>query len=107
MILDRPELWENLCQTPAPPPVKRYWKLNTTIIKNGPSSSTSRPLFEEMRNREPIPFPFMETGSTKPNLKTKPKRNRKIALVPLFKTEFESKPMFTYAFRVYSKRVET
>jgi len=40
--------------------------------------------------REPIPIPIVETSSTKPNFKTKPKRKRIIGSVPLFKTESES-----------------
>ena len=44
----------------------------------------------EKQKRKPIPVPIIETGSTKPSFKTKPKRKRIIASVPLFKTESES-----------------
>ena len=40
----------------------------------------------EKQKREPIPIPIIETGSTKPSFKTKPKRKRVIGQC-LFKTE--------------------
>jgi len=44
----------------------------------------------EKQKREPIPIPVIETGSTEPSFKTKPKRKRIIGSVPLFKTQSES-----------------
>ena len=44
----------------------------------------------EKQNRETNLIPIIETGSTKPSFKTKPKRKRIIASVPLFKTESDS-----------------
>jgi len=56
----------------------------------------------EKRKREPIPIPIIETGSTKPSSKTKPKRKRVIGSVPLFKTEIESE---TDALPTHSKYI--
>ena len=44
-------------------------------------------LKNEKQKREPIPIPIIETQSTTPSLKTRPKRKRIIGSVPLFKTE--------------------
>jgi len=93
MILVPPELWESRCQTPPPPPpVKRYLKLTTTVITNGPKFAFIKDpyLKTEKQKREPIPIPVIETGSTEPSFKTKPKRKRIIGSVPLFKTQSES-----------------
>jgi len=90
MILVPPELWENRSQ--EPPPVKKilkskdhsYNKWTQVRLHQDPYLKT------EKRKREPIPIPIIETGSTKPSFKTKPKRKRIIGSVPLFKTEIES-----------------
>jgi hypothetical protein len=44
-------------------------------------------LKNEMRKREPIPIPIVETGGPNPSFTTKPKRKRIIGSVPLFKEE--------------------
>ena len=44
----------------------------------------------EKQKREPIPISIIETGSTAPSFKTKPKRKRIIGSVAVFKMESES-----------------
>jgi hypothetical protein len=61
-----------------------------------PSSSTSRSYLKtETQMRETVPFPIIETGSTKSNLKTKPKLKRIIGSLPVFKSETDISPMPT------------
>lgn len=87
MILVPPELWEKRSQ--SPPPVKKilnskdhsYDKWTRVRMHQDPF------LKNEKQKREPIPIPIIETQSTTPSFKTKPKRKRIIGSVPLFKTE--------------------
>jgi len=89
MILVPPELWENRCQAPSPPPVKEmliskdnnYNKWTQVRMHQGSYLKT------EKLKREPIPIPIIETGSSKSSFKTKPERKGIIGSLPLFKTE--------------------
>ena len=92
MILVPPELWENRCQTPSAPPVKKVLKskdhscnkLTQVCLLQDPYMKT------EKQKRENIPIPIIETSIIKPSFKTKPKRKLIIVSVPLFKTKSES-----------------
>jgi len=61
----------------------------------------------EKRKREPIPIPIIETRSTTPSLKTKPKRKHIIGSVPLFQTEIESETDTSPAHSKYIHNVLT
>jgi len=90
MILLPPELWENRSQ--EPPTVKKILKSKDHIYNKWTQIRLHQDpyLKTEKRKREPIPIPIIETGSTKPSFKTKPKRKYIIGSFPLFKTEIES-----------------
>jgi len=68
------------------------------------SPSASNPYFNtEKQKQEHITIPTVITCITKPSFRTKPKRNRKIVSVPIFKTETESdSDIFPMLFKVYS-----
>jgi len=92
MILFPPELWENRCLAPPPPPQFKkilktkdhsYNKWTQVRLQQDPFLKTGK------QKREPIPIPIIETGSVEPSSK-KNKRKRIIGSVPLFKTESES-----------------
>jgi len=62
-----------------------------------PSSFASGFILEtEKRKREPTSIPIIESCSTKPTFKTKPKRKRIIGSLPLFKTESETEASPTH-----------
>jgi len=75
MILVPPELWENRTQEPPPPVTEilkskdhSYNKWTQVRLHQDPYLKT------EKQKGEPIPIHIIETGSTKPSFKTKPKR---------------------------------
>jgi len=59
----------------------------------------------EKPKREPIPIPIIKTVSRKPNFKTKPKRKRVIASLPLIKREASESESETDSQTVNSKYI--
>ena len=95
-ILVPRELWQNRCQTPPPPPVKKV--LN---IKDHSSNKWTQVRLHQdpylktgKQKRESIPIPIIKIASSKRSFKTKLNWKLRIGSVPLFKMKSESETMF-------------
>jgi len=77
MNLVPPELRRNRCQTPPPPPFKKFLNCKDHSYNKW---TQVRYLKTEKQKRELISIPTMQTRGINPRFKTKPKRVRLIGL---------------------------